>query len=130
MVDGEDDVAGGKAEFVKAAGDEDEDGKGGDVEEDVASTRHAITDDARHQGEFDGKGDAPAVGGREVFFTRKGNGENEDDEGLADGGGDACADNAEFGNGAASPDEEGVKEDVEEIAREVGDHDEAREAAA
>ena len=32
MVDGEDDVAGGKAEFVKAAGDEDEDGNGGEFE--------------------------------------------------------------------------------------------------
>ena len=130
VVDGEDDVAGGKAEFVKASGKEDEDGEGGDVEENVAAAGDAITDDAAHKGKFEGKGNASAVGGGKVFFANEGDGKDDDDKALADGGGNAGADDAEFGNGAVAPDEEGVEEDVGEVAEDIGGHHKAGEPAA
>ena len=96
----------------------------------MATAGDAITDDAAHKGEFEGKGNASAVGGGKVFFADEGDGKDDDDKALADGGGNAGADDAEFGNGTASPDEEGIKKDVGEVAKDVGSHHEAGEAAA
>ena len=49
---------------------------------------------------------------------------------MADGGGDAGADDAELGHGAPPPDEEGVEDDVGDVADEVGDHDQTGVAAS
>ena len=95
----------------------------------MATARNAITDDARHKGEFEREGHATTIGGGKVFFADEGKGEDYSDEALTDCRGDAGADNAEFGDRATTPDEEGIKEDVGEITEDICRHHEAGEAA-